>query len=225
MSEMFCIHCGKQISDQAKFCPECGKPTPYNTARSVYPMGSEDTGKQSEPIENDSGRTVNEIIADYHDRRLSQRAKLLFSAHYVGRTGLMPAIFIVGIYFYPILFILLLIIYIIAIYVTAELTFNNFRYCLTETGFEKEHGIIHKHSVTVPYVQIQNVNVERNLIDRMLGLARISIETAGSTVVEPKEVVGGNSTHSEAHLPGISVTDAKSLHDSLFELAHKRHLA
>ncbi|MCA9350901.1 PH domain-containing protein, partial [Candidatus Saccharibacteria bacterium] len=61
------------------------------------------------------------------------------------------------------------------------------------------------------------VNIERSLVDRMLNLARISIETAGSTVTQPIQVIGGYTARSEAYLPGLTLEQAKQLHDILID--------
>ncbi|AQQ10081.1 Double zinc ribbon [Sedimentisphaera cyanobacteriorum] len=40
---MYCSKCGKQISDDARFCDSCGTPTAVNTSEDVQASGMRDT--------------------------------------------------------------------------------------------------------------------------------------------------------------------------------------
>ena len=92
----------------------------------------------------------------------------------------------------------------------AKLVYNNFLYSLTDTDFRKESGVIYKKYVSIPYEKIQNVNMTRNILERLFGLSAIQVETAGSSAVTAKS---GRSA--EGHLPGLSVQEAENLRNEL----------
>src|SRR3989344_3819696 len=70
---------------------------------------------------------------------------------------------------------------IILSFISAKLTYHFYKYELREDGFRKEYGIIWKKYVTIPYDRIQNVDIYRGILDRMLGLSDLNIQTAGAS--------------------------------------------
>ena len=105
--------------------------------------------------------------------------------------------------------IFMFLMFIIFCWIWAKLTYKFYKYELREDGFRKERGIIWKKYVTIPYDRIQNVDIHRGLVARMLGLSDIRIQTAGAS----KDLL------SEGFLPGLSEQVARELRDEL--LTHK----
>ncbi|MEK7194296.1 MAG: PH domain-containing protein [Patescibacteria group bacterium] len=97
------------------------------------------------------------------------------------------------------------VIILIIAFVIAKLSYHFYRYELTDIGFKKESGIIWKRYVTIPYDRIQNVDIYRGVIARILGLSDLQIHTAG---------VGGVAM-GEGRLPGLSFSDADIIRDEL----------
>lgn len=93
---------------------------------------------------------------------------------------------------------------IIANYILARLSYHFYRYELTENSFRKEYGIIFKKYVTIPYDRIQNVDISRGILARLLSLSDLHIQTAGAA-----------SAMAEGRLPGVSVDEAEYLRDDL----------
>lgn len=89
-------------------------------------------------------------------------------------------------------------------YVVARLRYRFYKYELTENEYKAERGIIAKRYISIPYERIQNVDIRRGLISRLLGLSDLQIQTAGST-----------SFRSEGRLPGLAREDAEVLRDEL----------
>lgn len=91
------------------------------------------------------------------------------------------------------------------IYVT--LSYNNFYYQFGETELSIRRGIIGKRVDVVPYSKIQHIRTERTMLEHVIGLVHIHIETAGSI-------------HSEDQpkIPGIPLDD----HESIIELLQKK---
>ncbi|MFC4541691.1 PH domain-containing protein [Halosolutus amylolyticus] len=76
--------------------------------------------------------------------------------------------------------------------------YYRFEYAVTETTVDVASGVIARRSREIPYRRIQNVDVRQGVVQRLLGLAIVSIETAG----------GGNS---EATLNFVSEAEAERL--------------
>ena len=106
--------------------------------------------------------------------------------------------------------LLIIAVFIILCFVWAKLSYHFYKYELTEAGFRKELGVIYKRYVTIPYDRIQNVDIYRGILARMLGLSDLNIQTAGSSV----GVVAG-----EGRLIGVSKEVAEQLRDELIQRA------
>ncbi len=102
----------------------------------------------------------------------------------------------------------------------AKLSYHYYRYELTELGFRKESGVIWKKYVTIPYARIQNVDINRGILARILGLSDLHIQTAG--------IAGGFGSYgmagmgSEGRLPGLSKEEAEKMRDELVRRASKQ---
>ena len=59
-----------------------------------------------------------------------------------------------------------------------------FRFRLEEDRILIRQGFLRKTALDLPYDRVQGINVERSLIDRMLGLVTVSLDTAGSAGAE-----------------------------------------
>lgn len=101
-------------------------------------------------------------------------------------------------------------------YLWAKLSYHYYRYELTDLGFKKEHGIIWKKYVTIPYDRIQNVDIYRGIIARLLNLSDLQIQTAGGIVA------GSYGAFSEGSLPGLSKEVAEQLRDELISRSRRQ---
>lgn len=97
------------------------------------------------------------------------------------------------------------------------LTYRFFKYELTELGFRKESGVIYKKYVTIPYTRIQNVDINRGIFARLLGLSDLQIQTAGASASFSRYGMAG--AGAEGRLPGVSKADAEELRDELIRRA------
>ncbi|MEK7108317.1 MAG: PH domain-containing protein [Patescibacteria group bacterium] len=110
---------------------------------------------------------------------------------------------------FGVIILLFIVAFLIVAYVWARLSYHYYRYELTDMGFRKELGVIWKRYVTIPYDRIQNVDIYRGVLARLLGLSDLNIQTAGATSGS------GRSAFSEGRLPGLSRTVAEQLRDEL----------
>lgn len=215
MQQFFCTHCGKPIGLHANFCSYCGAATKRiaNTEQSgpSVPPAPQPAVSAKAPEAKDPLTVIIER------RHLSPRARYLFFFNYVAVTSILIPFMIGFMFFDPLFAAIMLGIYFMMCFLSATITHNNFFFTIDSSGFEKDYGVFFKRHVGIPYEQIQNVNITRTILDRMIGVARLDIETAGSASPRKKEIVGGIRSNSEGHLPGISFEDARYFHDLLLQ--------
>ena len=109
--------------------------------------------------------------------------------------------------------------FLILCFVWAKLTYHFYRYELTDAGFRKELGVIYKKYVTVPYDRIQNVDIYRGILARILGLSDLNIQTAGMSATVGRYGISGGGD--EGRLPALSREIAEQLRDELIQRARQ----
>ncbi|MFA6432487.1 MAG: PH domain-containing protein [Candidatus Paceibacterota bacterium] len=62
---------------------------------------------------------------------------------------------------------------------TARFEYTNYTFTFEEFGLKLKRGIIGTRIISIPYRQMQNINLERSLIHRMTGTTRVTIDSAG----------------------------------------------
>ena len=113
-----------------------------------------------------------------------------------------------------VLYILLLFIFcFIFSYLWARLSYRFWKYEITEDAVRIEKGVIWKKYISIPYERIQNVDIYRGILARILGLSTLNIQTAGYSGA------GGRGMWSEGNIPGVSVDIAEQLRNDLIKRA------
>lgn len=80
--------------------------------------------------------------------------------------------------------------------------YHTMRYQFSEEGIRMSWGILFRNEVVLNYARIQDIHLRSNAIERILGLARIEIQTAAG------------SSNAEMTLEGI--TDSEGMRDFLY---------
>lgn len=62
--------------------------------------------------------------------------------------------------------------------------YQRYRYTFTDDTFDIESGVLNRREREIPYGRVQNVDISRNVIQRLLSLSAINIETAGGGSTE-----------------------------------------
>jgi membrane protein YdbS with pleckstrin-like domain len=212
MSKIFCSNCGHTIPGNSNFCRYCGA-AQHGPESAVYHASGPQLPVHTQPETELYADSSNLVLMER--RHLAPAAKIVFFINYLGLTSIVLLALIIGIFLNPQLFGILLVAYIVVIYIAVELVYSNFYFSINGTHFNKEYGVFHKKHVTIPFEQVQNVNIRRTLIDQFLGLASLDIESAGGTAIKPAEVIGGSRSMAEGHLPGLTLKDSKEIHDLL----------
>ncbi len=104
---------------------------------------------------------------------------------------------------------LIFLLYVILCYTWAKLTYRFWRYELTEDAVKIEKGVITKKYISIPYQRVQNVDIYRGILARLLGLSDLQIQTAGYSGGYGKY---GRGT-SEGKLPGLDIQVAEQLRE------------
>jgi len=125
-------------------------------------------------------------------------------------TNLSGAIIVLLIYG---LFFILSIIIIAEIY--ARMAYKRWFYEFTDSNLKLERGIIWKRYSNVPYERVQNVDIHRGILARMLGFSSIMIQTAGYSGA-------GRGASTEGHLPAVDIDAAEKIRDFLMKKISKR---
>ncbi len=83
----------------------------------------------------------------------------------------------------------------------ARMSYSRWFYEFTDDGLKLERGIIWKRYSNVPYERIQNVDIHRGIIARMLGFSSIMIQTAGYS----------SQPHAEGYIPAVDMHHAEQI--------------
>ncbi|HVU06766.1 MAG TPA: PH domain-containing protein [Candidatus Paceibacterota bacterium] len=62
--------------------------------------------------------------------------------------------------------------------VASRLAYRSYEYCIDEDALKIRQGIMNQQEIAIPYRQIQTVDIERKLGERLMGLSRVVILTA-----------------------------------------------
>jgi len=101
-------------------------------------------------------------------------------------------------------------------WIWAKLTYRFYSYQLAGDAFKKEYGVIWKKYTSIPYERIQNVDISRGVVARILGLSDLYIQTAGASAVVGRRMAG---IGAEGYLPGLSMNIAEQLREELIKKA------
>jgi len=107
----------------------------------------------------------------------------------------------------------LLLVYIIIAEIFINWAYRNWKYELTQDSLKIEKGVIIKKYKSIPYERIQNVDITRGIIARIVGFSTIDIQTAGYSAYAAKGGMG----QSEGHLPALSIEGAEKIREFLMK--------
>ena len=96
--------------------------------------------------------------------------------------------------------------------VIGYLRYITYIFCLADHALLIEQGILNKERVSIPYRQVQNINLRRSIIDRLLGVSHLIILTAGH---EDSRDPGDPNYEAEGHLPLLDKHRAEQIQAEL----------
>ena len=101
--------------------------------------------------------------------------------------------------------------------VYARMAYNRWFYEFTDTNLRIERGIIWKRYSNVPYERVQNVDITRGIIARILGFSSVNIQTAGYSIP-----ARGYRGQSEGYIPAVDRDHAEKIREFLMKKIHKK---
>lgn len=94
---------------------------------------------------------------------------------------------------------------VIVAFVAAHLEWTRWTWSAWDDALELNHGVVSRHESLVPYHRIQQIDVERDPLERLVGLSSLVLRTAAATT--------------DAKLPGIAAEHADLLRHELLHRA------
>lgn len=214
MKQIYCSNCGTLVPAGANYCTNCGAAV-HGTEAAVF-RAQEQEVKDPQLVRSLPKQALHDEVDYIPMQHLPIDALIFFFLSFLGKSGIIFLLILVGAVLQPNPFLFALAGYFVALGIVTLFVFNNFMYEIDKDGLKIRSGVIFKHQVSLPYEQIQNVNIERTLLDRIFGFSRISIETAGSAVPAGTGT-GVLKAKSEAYIPGLHLDQAKKVHDLLID--------
>jgi membrane protein YdbS with pleckstrin-like domain len=95
----------------------------------------------------------------------------------------------------------------------------SFRYKLGDNDLSFEKGLLGRQEISIPFHQIQNVDVEQSIFYRIFGLADLIILTAGH-----EDPVHATIDESEIIMPALSAHEARRLQQYLLDRANVQRI-
>lgn len=95
----------------------------------------------------------------------------------------------------------------------AVLWLHLFGYELGEDEIKIESGVISKNYDSIPYSRIQNVGIERSLLQRILGISTVNVQTAG------RSSGIGSAVSAEGNIPGVDKQVAEQVRETIMSRA------
>lgn len=104
-------------------------------------------------------------------------------------------------------------------YIAAKIIHRNNTFAITDDALKIRRGVFRKEEFAIPYRQIQNTEIERTLVQRMLGLSTFIILTAA----QEHEATKGDAP--ESIIPAIDRDIAASLQDELLRRSNTQKVS
>lgn len=93
------------------------------------------------------------------------------------------------------------VVWVLVVVLTVEWRWRCWSWSAWDDALELRHGMVSREASVVPYHRIQQIDVHRDPVERLLGLSTLILRTAAAT--------------SDAKLPGIAAEHADSLRHAL----------
>jgi len=98
--------------------------------------------------------------------------------------------------------------------IAITLIYNNWKYEFTNEELKLERGVIFKRYSHIPYERIQNIDIYRGILARILGFSTIRLQTAGYS----------GTPHSEGTIPAVEKEQAVKIKDFVIKkVSHKKN--
>lgn len=101
---------------------------------------------------------------------------------------------------------IIIIILIIYAFVFPSLTYNRYFYYVDKDKIIIKKGVLFKRKITIPLIQIQDVELFQGPIETLFKIAKVEVSTAGS----------------DHYIVGLNKETADEIYQNVYELVHKK---
>lgn len=121
--------------------------------------------------------------------------------------------------FWPVLFVVIIpyLVIMIILSVSLSIYIRNFSFEVLENNIIIHHGVMTKTKATIPFIQIQNINVVSGIFDRLFKIYTVKIETAARS--RSGSSPGIIKFNPEGHIPGLK--EPNIIEDKINEMMKK----
>jgi uncharacterized membrane protein YdbT with pleckstrin-like domain len=105
-------------------------------------------------------------------------------------------------------------------FLIAWFIYTNYKFALGDNSLKIKRGILNKEEIAIPYRQIQDVDIDRDLSFQMMGLSRLVILTAGHEDTPDSGDDPAEKGQSEGYLPALDKDLAEWLQTELLKRAN-----
>jgi len=131
---------------------------------------------------------------------------VFFSFTLIFRLGLNLGLIIFSIFILGLVFILIL------GEIFARLAYNNWKFEFAPKELKIERGIIWKVYKSIPYERVQNIEIHRGILARILGYSAVDVQTAGYSMSPRRNMSGA-----EGFIPGVSISRAEEIREFIMK--------
>lgn len=100
----------------------------------------------------------------------------------------------------------------------ARLSYRFWGYEFAKNELKIEKGIIWKTYKSIPYERIQNIDINRGIIARIIGFSSLNIQTAGYSAIQTNR----GFQHAEGYIPAVPREEAEKIRDFLIKRIGKK---
>ncbi len=183
---MFCIKCGSDNLEKAKFCRECGEAFEHEEETRVVGRALEQRPVDEDPAES-------ELFA------ISPTLLFVKIGYVLAAVGALLLAALTSMFFWAVIPVWIsVLIGLMLFLIPAYYHFMQkmIRYRLTESTLELDEGFISRTTRSVPLRRIQDVTVSANALQRILGFGNLTIDNASD---DAEKIVLANINHPRRH--------------------------
>jgi len=114
--------------------------------------------------------------------------------------------------------VIMVIVLILLVEIYSRMAYHFWMYEFTGNQLRIERGVIWKRYSNIPYERVQNVDITRGIIARLLGFSTVNIQTAGFSAPTGNQA----GAWAEGYIPAVPMKDAEKIREFLIKKISKK---